>query len=149
SNNPLHIELEKLSRNIWANPQPGKNNQTRWFYERARGQYKDALNREGFSPAKRRAFEIKNPKSQMFAKEDLGKFHLSWDLQPWYVVRGRQKNYVEFMKLVKTQKPDNIYFEDTIAKAILFQTAEKIYGVKPNAIGDMRYITVPYTLAYI
>lgn len=149
SNNPFHIELEKLSRTVWANPKPGQSNQSRWFYERARGQYKDAMNREGFSPAKRKAFEIKNPKNQMFTKEDLGKFHLSWELQPWFVVRGRQKNYVEFMKSVKTLKPDNIYFEDTVAKAILFQSAEKIYGVKPNAIGDMRYITVPYTIAYV
>src|SRR5690606_9587139 len=27
--------------------------------------------------------------------------------------------------------------------------AEKVYGVKPNAIGDMRYITVPYSLAWL
>ncbi|MFY9310088.1 MAG: AIPR family protein [Bacteroidia bacterium] len=149
SNNPLHIELEKLSRTIWANPKSGQSNQTRWFYERARGQYKDAINREGHSPAKRRAFEMKNPKSQMFTKEDLGKFYLSCNMQPWYVVRGRQKNYVEFMKLIKNQKPDNIFYEDIIAKAILFQTAEKIYGVTPNSIGDMRYITVPYAIAYV
>jgi hypothetical protein len=149
SNNPFHIELEKLSRTTWASPLPGKNNQTRWFYERARGQYKDALNSEGFSPGKRKAFEIKSPKSQVFTKEDLGKFNLSWELQPWFVVRGRQKNYVEFMKLVKNTKPDSIFFEDTIARAILFQTAEKVYGVKPNAIGDMRYITVPYAIAYV
>lgn len=149
SNNPFHIELEKMSRTIWTNPKPGQNNQTRWFYERARGQYKDAMNRGGYSQTQRKAFEIQNPKNQMFTKEDLGKFHLSWDMQPWFVVRGRQKNYVEFMKSVKNQKPDNIYFEDTIAKAVLFQSAEKIYGVKPNAIGDMRYITVPYSIAYI
>jgi len=45
-------------------------------------------------------------------------------------------------------KPDNIYFEDAVAKAILFRTAEKLYGVKPNSIGDLRYITVPYSIAY-
>jgi len=149
SNNPFHIEIEKLSRTIWASPASGHSNQTRWFYERARGQYKDALNREGYSPAKQRAFALKNPKTQMLTKEDIGKFILSWDMQPWSVVRGRQKNYVEFMKSVKNIKPDNTYFEDMISKAILFQTAEKIYGVKPNSIGDMRYITVPYAIAYI
>jgi hypothetical protein len=31
----------------------------------------------------------------------------------------------------------------------MFKTAEKLYGVKPNAIGDMRYITVPYSLALL
>ena len=32
---------------------------------------------------------------------------------------------------------------------ILFRSAERIYGVKPNAIGDMRYITVPYSIAWL
>lgn len=47
------------------------------------------------------------------------------------------------------KKPDNIFFEDAIAKAILFRAVEKTYGVKPNAIGDMRYITVPYSIAWL
>jgi hypothetical protein len=149
SNNPFHIELEKLSRSIWTPALPGQSNQTRWFYERARGQYKDAINRAGYSASKRRAFEQKTPKRQLFSKEDVGKFQLSWDMKPWFVVRGRQKNYAEFMKSVGKAKPDNIFFEDLIAKAIIFQNAEKIYGVKPNAIGDMRYITVPYAIAWI
>ena len=34
-------------------------------------------------------------------------------------------------------------------KLLLFKNAEKIYGVKPNAIGDMRYITVPYSIAWL
>lgn len=47
------------------------------------------------------------------------------------------------------EKPDNVYFEDTVAKAIIFMTAEKLYGIKPNSIGDLRYITVPYSIAYL
>lgn len=148
SNQPFHIEVEKLSRNIWAPAVAGATHQSRWFYERARGQYRDALNRE--LTAKRRIiFEQQNPKSQMFVKEDLAKYHNCWDMKPWLVVRGSQKNYVEFMKGLKNKMPDNVWFEDSVAKAILFKRAEKIYGVKPNAIGDMRYITVPYTLAWL
>src|SRR5690606_27456042 len=30
-----------------------------------------------------------------------------------------------------------------------YRTAEKVYGVKPNAIGDMRYITVPYAITLL
>jgi mRNA-degrading endonuclease YafQ of YafQ-DinJ toxin-antitoxin module len=47
------------------------------------------------------------------------------------------------------KKPDNIFYEDAVSKAIMFKTAEKLYGVKPNAIGDMRYITVPYSVALL
>ena len=45
--------------------------------------------------------------------------------------------------------PDNIFYEDLVAKAIIFKSAERLYGVKPNSIGDMRYITVPYALALL
>jgi hypothetical protein len=158
SNTSSHIELEKLSRNIWASPKPGETQQTTWFYERARGQYKNAILKFGFTPAKRKAFETKNPKNQVFTKEDLAKYVNCWEeiydgnklvIGPHFVVRGNQKNYVQFMNFNFDKNPDNIFFEDTIAKAILFRTAEKVYGVKPNAIGDMRYITVPYSIAWL
>mgnify|MGYP000199158830 CR=1 FL=1 len=158
SNSPYHIELEKLSRSIWAPPSEGQSIQTRWFYERARGQYKNARLKEGFTKAKQKAFDLKNPKSQMFTKEDLAKYINSHEevidgrkllIGPHYVVRGNQKNYAQFMNYNIPKKIDSIYFEDTVAKAILFRAAEKIYGVKPNSIGDMRYITVPYSIAYL
>ena len=158
SNKPSHIELEKLSRNIWAPPKKGETQQTTWFYERARGQYKNALLKYGFTPSKRKAFESKNPKGQVLTKEDLAKYVNSWHevfdgkklaIGPHFVVRGNQKNYVQFMNYNFDRKPDNVFFEDVIAKAILFRAAEKVYGVKPNAIGDMRYITVPYSIAWL
>ncbi len=158
SNRPFHIELEKMSRTLLAPSAPNQSVQTRWFFERARGQYKNALIKEGFTPAKRRAFEAKTPKYQMFTKEDLAKYVNAWQevydgkkllIGPHFVVRGGQKNYVQFVNCNMAKKVDNLYFEDAIAKAILFRTAEKIYGVKPNAIGDMRYITVPYAVAWV
>lgn len=158
SNTPFHIELEKLSRNIWAPPVSGQSHQTRWFYERARGQYRNARSREGATKAKLKAFDLKNPKKQFFTKEELAKFINTWDevyfedklvIGPHIVVRGSQKNYAQFIAHSTPENPDNKYFEDAIAKAILFRTAEKLYGIKPNSIGDMRYITVPYALALI
>ena len=158
SNTPFHIELEKLSRNIWAPPVSGQSYQTRWFYERARGQYRNAKLREGTTKAKLKAFDLKNPKKQFFTKEELAKFINTWDevyvedrliIGPHIVVRGSQKNYAQFIAHNIPENPDNKYFEDAIAKAILFRAAEKLYGIKPNSIGDMRYITVPYALALI
>lgn len=158
SNTPFHIELEKLSRNIWAPPVSGQSHQTRWFYERARGQYRNARSREGVTKAKLKAFDLKNPKKQFFTKEELAKFINTWSevyvdeklvIGPHIVVRGSQKNYAQFIAHNIPENPDNKYFEEAIAKAILFRTAEKLYGIKPNSIGDMRYITVPYTLALL
>lgn len=159
SNRPFHIELEKLSRNIFAPHVPGQTlQQTKWFYERARGQYKNARIKEGFTKAKQKAFDLKNPKNQVFNKEELAKYINAYQeefdgkklvIGPHFVVRGNQKNYTQFIGFNLEKKIDNIYFEDVVAKAILFRTAEKLYGVKPNSIGDMRYLTVPYSIAYL
>lgn len=158
SNRPYHIELEKLSRSIFTPITDSKPIQTKWFYERARGQYKNAILKEGFTPSRKRAFELKNPKQQLFTKEELAKYINAYQeitdekkvlIGPHFVVRGNQKNYVQFINHCLEKKINNIYFEDTIAKAILYRTAEKVYGIKPNAIGDMRYITVPYTVSLL
>lgn len=158
SNRPYHIELEKLSINIFSPHVTGQTVQTRWFYERARGQYKNARLKDGFTKAKQKAFDLKNPKNQVFTKEDLAKFVNSYQevydgkklvIGPHIVVRGNQKNYVQFINYNLIKSPDNIYYEDVIAKAILIRSAEKVYGVKPHSIGDMRYITVPYSISYL
>jgi hypothetical protein len=158
SNKENHVLLEKLSRTIWAPPVSGETTQTRWFFERSRGQYKNDRIRFGISPSKRKQFEKQNPRSQMFTKELLAKYINSYEevyngkklvVGPHIVVRGSQKNYAQFLNYNFSFKPDNIWFEDLVAKALLFKNAEKIYGVKPNAIGDMRYITVPYSIAWL
>ncbi|MEO6547711.1 MAG: AIPR family protein [Ferruginibacter sp.] len=158
SNRPYHIELEKLSRNIFTPITDGKPIQTKWFYERARGQYKNAILKDGFNPSRKRAFDLKTPKQQLFTKEELAKYINAYQeiadgkkilVGPHYVVRGNQKNYVQFVNFNLSKKLDSIYFEDSIAKAILFRAAEKIYGAKPNAIGDMRSMTVPYSLTLL
>lgn len=159
SNRPYHIELEKLSRNIFTPHVDGKSvQQTKWFYERARGQYKNARVKEGFTASKQKAFDLRNPKKQMFSKEDLAKYLNAYQevydgkklaIGPHIVVRGNQKNYVQFMNYNTVKQPDSICFEDVISMAIIFRNSEKLYGVKPDSIGDMRYITVPYAISYL
>lgn len=158
SNRENHVLLEKLSRTVWAPPISGETIQTRWFFERSRGQYKNENIRFGITPSKRKQFDKQNPRNQMFSKESLAKYINSYEevyngkkllIGPHIVVRGSQKNYAQFLNYNFNSKPDNIWFEDAIAKAILFSTSEKVYGVKPNAIGDMRYITVPYAIAWL
>lgn len=158
SNREHHVLLEKLSRAIWAPPKTGESMQTRWFYERSRGQYKNEKLRIGLTPAKSKQFEKQNPRGQMLTKELIAKYLNSYRevkngsrivIGPHFVVRGSQKNYAQFMNYNFKQKPNNVFFEDLVALAILFKTAEKVYGVQPNSIGDMRYITVPYAIAWL
>ena len=46
---------------------------------------------------------------------------------------------------------DNIYFEDVVAKMILFQEADRRYGTKStgNPIGDIKKTVVPYAIAIL
>jgi hypothetical protein len=158
SNRSYHIELEKLSRSIFTPHTSGQTTQTKWFYERARGQYKNARLKDGFTKARQKAFDMKNPKNQMFTKEELAKYVNSYQeifdgkkmvIGPHIVVRGNQKNYVQFINYNLVKQPDNIYFEDIVSNVIIFRSFEKIYGIKPNSIGDLRYITVPYAISYL
>jgi hypothetical protein len=158
ANNPIFIELEKLSRLIFAPHKAGIVGQTRWFFERSRGQYKNERQREGRTKAKLRAFDRQNPRKQLITKEDIAKYVNTYSeviksnkvvIGPNIVVRGNQKNHKAFIDYNMPSEIDNIYYEDIIAKTILFRTAEKLYGIKPNAIGDLRFITVPYSISYL
>lgn len=163
ANNPALIAFEKLSRYILSPITAQNNMQTCWFFERARGQYKTLRGREGFTKSRQKSFDLKYPKKQMFTKVELAKFINAyqevWDgkklvISPNIVVRGNEKNYARF---INNNLPDNIkkinnlFFEDTMAKCILFKTAEKLYGTKQNDynIGELRQVVVPYTLSLI
>jgi hypothetical protein len=159
SNRPYHIELEKLSRNIFAPHVAGQSSQqTKWFYERARGQYKNARAKEGFTKAKQKAFDLKNPKNQMFTKEELAKYVNSYaemldgkklQIGPHFVVRGNQKNYVQFIAFNLEKKISNVYFEDIVSKAILFKTTVKQYNANMDLQRSSAYIYVPYSISYL
>jgi len=161
ANNPALIAFEKLSRYILS-PVTAKNNiQTCWFFERARGQYKTLRSREGRTKSLQNAFDKKYPKNQMFTKVELAKFINAYQeifdgkklvIGPHIVVRGNEKNYAQFIANNlpdNVKKINNVYFEDAIAKCILFKNADKRYGKKPDSIGEMKQVVVPYTLSLI
>jgi hypothetical protein len=147
SNDPFHIAIEQLAANTWA---PGE--QTRWFYERARGQYEVARNRiAGTSAAKRRKFDEQTPKQQKFAKVDLAKYYNSWEQRPEIVSQGAQKNFVHFMTHIAKDhpgfKPNETFFKEIVAKAIIYKTAEKI--ARKHKFPGYRANAVTYTMALL
>ena len=149
SNHPFHVKLQELSRTIWAPAKHGMQAQTRWYYERARGQYLDEKSRENTDSLKK-AFEARNPNNQKFTKTDLAKFENTWDQFPHIVSRGAEKNFKDFMARLKERgdfKPDSTYFEHFISKAILFKDTEKI--VERQKYGGYRANIVTYTLSLI
>ena len=149
SNDPFHIEVESLSRSVWAPATGSTMRETRWFYERARGQYADALNRE-MTRARRRVFREIHPTAQKFSKTDLAKFENAWAQRPWEVSLGAQKNFTAFMVAQQEQERGDIgrdvaYFQRLVAKAILWRRTEKI--VSAQAFGGYRANIVAYSIA--
>ncbi len=148
ANDPFHMEIEELSRTVWAPAPAGSNQQTRWFYERARGQYNDEKSK--LTPAKRKKFNLENPTRQKFTKTDLAKFENTWNQLPWIVSLGAQKNFRDFTARISERKgfkADQDYFQRLIAKAILFKSAEKI--ISSQKYGGYRANIVTYSLAWI
>lgn len=148
ANDPFHVEVERLSRTIWAPGRAGTNDLTRWFYERARGQYADAHARHR-TPAQQRKFKLEHPLNQKFTKTDLAKFENTFDQLPWLVSLGAEKNFRDFMLRMERRassfKPDQEYFENLVAKAVLFRHSERLIGALK--LGGYRSQTVAYTLA--
>lgn len=163
ANNPILVELEKVSRYVMTPITPERSMQTYWFFERARSQYKNIRQKEGFTKSRQKAFDLKYPKDQMFTKVELAKYINCYEevfegsklvIAPHIVVRGSEKNYAQFIGKnlpSSSKKINNIYFEDTIAKAILFKTADKLYGTKRsgNNIGELKSVVVPYTIGLL
>jgi hypothetical protein len=144
ANDKFHRRIEELSRTIWAPARDGTLRQTRWFYERARGQYRDDIARER-TPARVKDFEITNPKSQMFTKTDLAKAILTWEMRPNVVSKGAQFAFSVFTVGIETHikaegQVDQDYFERLIAKMILFRGVERM-------VKEYRSQIVTYSIA--
>lgn len=146
SNHPYHVAIEKITRSLWAPAADGSGQETRWFYERARGQYADALARER-TPSRQKTFKTIHPLSQKFTKADVAKFQHSWEQLPHVVSLGAEKNFRDFMIRLEDKAPtvDTVYCEQLIAKAILFRSTEKI--VTAQGFQGFRANVVTYTIA--
>jgi hypothetical protein len=124
SNHKFHQRMEEKSRRILAPAVAGAPFQTKWFYERARGQFNTERSRLGAAAA--RQFDVEYPKSQLITKTDAARYLVSWSGLPHLVSAGAQKNFMQFAKEVDEQWSRNdaafsdAYFKHLAAKGILF-----------------------------
>jgi len=163
------IRLETWSRSVMTEPSSTRPTSTFWYFERAKGQYKNFRLKEGFTKQAESQFDMKYPKEQVFTKYDLAKYENCYGethflvkingidcddyIGPHTICMGNEKNYAVFLKhnMPKLSEIDNIYFEDLIAKAILFKEADKRYGTKQHGepIGEIKKTVVPYAIALL
>ena len=149
SNEEFHIEIQKMSRSVWAPAKKGSQLETRWYYERARGQYQVDKDREQ-TPKQKKIFSERNPPGQRFTKTDLAKYENSWDQMPHIVSLGSQKNFRAYILKQKEgplEIPDQFYFRLIVAKAILFRKTDGI--IKKMDFGPYKGNYVTYTLALL
>lgn len=146
SRNPQLIALKTLSKTV-VTPSGKK-----WFFERAKGDFNTQVRKSGNN-------NLKNefPPKRRFTKEVLAKFFCSWGDIPWAVKEGGEKVFRRFIeKIDPNDKPeseiiqiDRTFYEELIAKVIMFKAMEEIYGQGKNSMGQLRSAAIPYSLAII
>lgn len=153
SNHPFHVRMEGFSRRLWAPAKSGSQRETRWFYERTRGQYADE--QSNLSLAEQRRFKAEHPKPQMFTKTDLAKYENVWDDHPKWVNLGSQKNFKQYAERIgrewekSSDSFNEFYFKRAVARAIIFRNTERIVSTQSWYNGGYRANIVAYTLAMI
>lgn len=154
SNHPFHRKIEKLSQ---TTPMPAGESglSTKWFYERARGQYTTRV--RGFTKAQKDRFMLVHPKNQKFTKTDLAKYENTWRLKPFEVKKGAQANLKLLGAVISEEYEkddsqfDSEFYRNLIAKAILFKSTDSIiYRSKWYKLeSGFKAETVTYTIAFL
>ncbi|XZF13043.1 AIPR family protein [Chitinophagaceae bacterium MMS25-I14] len=144
---PQLIKIKSLSESVLT--VSGK----KWFFERAKGEYATMVR---INSKKKAQIEKAFPKDRRFTKEDLAKYYAAWGDKPYAVKKGGEKIFRLFLEEIsgegKAKKAAIInrsFYEDVIARIILFRSLEKIYGSGNNSLGQIRSVVVPYSLSIV
>jgi len=154
SNHPFHLNIESRSRNQLV-PSGEDGIPTKWFYERARGQYN--TQKRALAGPQIRKFEMEYPKHQVFSKTDMAKYENTWRMKPHIVKRGAQANLKSLGSEIISEfdkNPDDFgvnFYKDLVSKMILFRRADKAiqFSVWYKENKGLKAETVTYTLALI
>ena len=153
STHPFHVRMEQHSRRIFAPAEAGAQYETKWFYERAKGQFFQAQMR--MTPAKKKQFLLQNPKSKVITKTDLAKVRNTWTEMPQTVSKGAQTNFMKFAEIIDQEWADNDarfnerYFTESVSLVILFKHMEAMIPKQSWYEQGYRANIVTYSLALL
>ena len=151
ASHPFHRRMEQISRLLFAPSTEGAQYETKWFYERARGQYLQEQMR--LTPAKKKQFQLQHPKNQVIKKTDLAKVQNIWRGHPDVVSKGAQTNFASFAEYIdeqwnfNEQQFNERYFQTTVALLLIFQYLERTIPKQPWYEGGYRANIIYYTVA--
>jgi hypothetical protein len=154
SNHPFHLNIESRSRKQTM-PAGEQGISTKWFYERARGQYSTLM--RAMTGPKKRKFEMEYPKKQLFTKVDMAKYENTWRMLPHIVKKGAQANLKALGSVILKEYEKNedqfggAYYQSLVAKMILFRQSDTAIMQSDwyQADKGFKAETVTYTLALL
>lgn len=153
ANHPFQRRMEEFSRRIQTPVVNGQQYGTYWYYERAKGQYRQETYK--FTRALKKQFDIRNPKNQMFTKTDLSKYMNIKLLKPHTASAGSQKSFSSFAGWINEQwekNQDNFnenFYKDIIALAILYRETDHLIKQQSWYTGSYKANIIIYTLSII
>jgi hypothetical protein len=161
ANHPFHQKMEEISRRLHVPAKSGMRVQSKWFYERSRGQYQNE--RLYLAKARKDAFDLEFPSAQVINKTELAKYDSTWNEKPHWASLGAQKNFSKFAEKFEgrgQQTPSehwssisenygDDYYQGMVAVAVLWATAEKMVAAGKGDwyLGDYRPQIVSGALA--
>lgn len=147
SRNPQLVKLKSMSESVLS-PSGVK-----WFFERAKGEFNTKMRIAGSNKTR---LKKEYPNERRFSKEQLAKYYNAWGDQPYLVKKGGEKVFRLFIEELcgeglskKSVEINRTFYEELIAKIILFRKLEKIYGQGKNSMGQIRAAVIPYTIAVV
>ena len=156
ANHPFHLNVEDLSKRIAAPKKEEAINPTRWFYERARGAYKNATAYK--TDRQKKEFEGRYPKNQLVQKTDLAKYMMCFECQPNVVSSGAQACFLKYASLIgppeeyekKKNSFNDLWYRDVISKAIIFKGVDRLVAKSPWYIGGgSKAPIVAYSISWL
>ncbi|WP_286936915.1 MULTISPECIES: AIPR family protein [unclassified Pseudoalteromonas] len=144
SRSPKLVKLKSLSESVLT--PSGK----KWFFERAKGDFNTQVRKSSNGQRLKSEF----PPRKRFTKELLAKYYCAWGDAPHLVKKGGEKVFRTFIEDIEPEQGEGKdinreFYEQLIAKIILFRTMEEVYGQGKNAIGQLRSAAVPYAISAI
>ena len=157
ANTRFMSDLEKLSRNVWIPTNDNRKEESKWYFERARGQYMVDIGRRS-KGKEQTAFKKMYPKENVITKVEIAKYFMSWEGYPHISSKGGEEAFKRFMNMNSQYwkqssvindngeatkailQIDSDYYKELIAKRIINAFVTKVVenmnlkGYKANVI---------------
>lgn len=164
ANTRFMSDIEKFSRNIWIPTQDNRKEESKWYFERARGQYMVDIGRRS-KGKEQTAFKKMYPKENVITKVEMAKYFMSWEGFPYVSSKGGEEAFKRFMDLnslywkqssIKNDEGeviksilsiDNEYYKKLIARKIINAFVTEI--VESMKLKGYRANVIYYTVAML